>query len=109
MIKKSKKQKIKYEFFIFAGDTVNPKQYNLKVENPAEVRFLYTSTIATGICIINQVYTLQTYRETNLGVASFPFELILKNNLDEIDTTIYQILITPNTEVRIICKYYVNE
>lgn len=111
-MEKIKKQKVRYEFYNFVGDLILPnKQYNLKVENPAEIRFLVVAPVGTNSnVIINNVYTLSNFYQSNnalFGVT--PYELILKNHLNEIDVTNYSInIFGPDTTCIITCKYYVN-
>ena len=106
---KKNRQKIKYEFYEYRGN--NPtgfSQTTLNLENPAEVRFLNTSTIGQ-FALINKIYFLSSILEFNTGASLNPYELILKPNLDEIDTTIYSLQLSAGARVIVIAKYYVNQ
>lgn len=104
----NKTQKIRYEFFTYNGFTGTITSYTLSLNQPCEVRFIFTNSIG-GFAIINNTYNLESYGDTILGTAVLPYELILKNNLDEIDVTNYQIRIKEEGLITVICKYYVKD
>lgn len=106
---KHKKQKVRYEFFQYQGTVIGGlTQVNLILEQPAEIRFVCSGAPGTSYCLINKIYGLASVTEFTGGASISPYELILKNNLDEIDVTNYSILMTTGCQVRVICKYFVN-
>ena len=108
-MKKQNFQKVRYEFFRFSGNGVLTGQtYTLKLEQPAEIKFIATGGPLGGV-IINKNYVLEVYRRTTIGAATNLPELILSNNVNEIDVTIYTIVVTADCFCNVICKYYVNE
>jgi len=96
----AEKQKVSYEI-----RTIDQPQ-TLVLERPASLHFINVSQIIGNTLTINQDYTLQCYRDFVSGVATFPSELILNNNSNEQDTTVYRISGTPNEFIcKIIIKY----
>lgn len=102
MIKK--KQKVRYEFYTFQSSTVN-FYTTLVLENPAEVKFFNVSTFAGGKATINNQFTLDSI---NAVAPTNPSTLFLTNNVNEIDTTNYQILLQVGTNLNVIAKYYID-
>lgn len=104
-----KRQLIKYQFFRFDNPNGTPLNLNtLNLERPAEVRFLFTSPLPGTYCIINQTYVLAPLNDFISGITNAPYELILKNNLQEIDITNYQINILNVGTLFVTCKYYID-
>jgi len=96
-----KREKITYEI-----KTIDQPQ-TLVLSSPAEVTFINVSQIVGNLLTINSDYTLQCFRDYVSGVATFPFELKLKNNYGEEDKTQYVINGTPNEFIlKVIIKYY---
>jgi len=103
-----KTQKVRYEFFTYSGQVgVIATQINVKIENPASVKFIFEGA-AGSFAVINKTFLLSPVIDTNNGTAVYPSELILNNNLNEIDTTIYQLLIGQG-QIILVCKYYIND
>jgi hypothetical protein len=103
------KRRVRYEFFIYSGAAgVLSTQINLKIENPASVKFINVGPAPT-VALINNVIFLSSCLNYVGGTAVGPFELELKNNLNEIDVTNYSLKIFGAGVVQVICKYYVNE
>lgn len=105
------KQKVRYEFYNFENSAIgNVAQFNLKLEDPASVKFEFVSFLpGTQIATINKIYNLDSILNTNNGTAVFPSQLILENNSDEIDSTIYSIVIFSPGTVYVTCKYYIKD
>lgn len=107
-MEKTKRQKVRYEFYTFSGQVgVIVTQINLKLENPASIKFVYEG-LAGSFAQINNIYFLSPLIDTNTGVAPYPSTLVLENNQDEIDVTNYSLKIGQG-QVVIICKYFINE
>lgn len=102
MIKK--RQQVRYEFYTFQSTTVN-FYTTLVLENPAEVKFFNVSTFAGGKATINNQFTLDSI---NAVAPTNPSTLFLTNNVNEIDTTNYQILLQVGTNLNVIAKYYID-
>jgi len=106
-----KRQQVIWKCYIFNGfpDATALTSINLVLDNPAEIQFSLTgNNLNNSVAYINNDIILQTYRETVNGTAQYPFSVFLKNNLDELDTTVYQIKLTNYARLQVICKYYVN-
>ena len=106
--KKSNKVRVRYEFFTYSaplGSLVT--QVNLKIENPASIRFVSVGPAAT-VAVVNNTYFLGNIPDFTAGLTP-PYELILENNANEIDVTTYSLKISVNGVVNVICKYFVNE
>lgn len=100
-------QKVRYEFYTFIADNGVFSQ-TLVLSNPASVKFINTdSNLGNSRTIINNQYVLQAQVDYLNGTAIYPYELTLENNKDEEDVTQYTILMKPNSELKIVCKYYV--
>ena len=98
----AKKIKVRYEFYTFNQNAT------LVLEDPAEIQFKNISTIVGATIILNNSFTLNSVKDNNSGIATFPSELILKNNDNEIDVTSYTI-INPAGEgvLSVVVKYFV--
>lgn len=106
-MEKTKRQKVRWEFYKFAAVPGTPiSQFNLKVENPCEIRFIHESTGGT-FANINNVFTLSNLKDYISGVALMPYELVLTNNQDEIDVTSYSLQLTGG-QCYVVCKYFIN-
>lgn len=99
-------EKIKYirnEFIQVNQDRI------LDLDNPIEVTFYNTGA---NDVTINSVYTLSNLVSIQLGLTRFDYKLNLKNNLNEVDKTIYHIRFTnpdpTNRKLVVIAKYLVN-
>lgn len=101
---KYKKQNIRYEFFKFSSSTT-PVSTTLVLNDPASVQFFNVSTFVGGQVTINNAFTLDSI---NAVAPTNPNNLILKNNINEFDSTNYSIILQPGTLVTVIVKYYVN-
>lgn len=111
-MEKTKRQKVRWEFFTFQSDPVAAsRQFTLKVEQPAEIRFTCIAPVGTiSTAIINNIYVLNNFGMSQDSLnATAPFELILSNNQDEIDVTSWVISIFgADTTVIVTCKYFIN-
>jgi hypothetical protein len=106
---KKNKQKVRYEFYRY--DNPNPTNYNLpqlKLEEPAEIKFVFISTVPGTFCIINNIFIMNSLSDYVSGVATSPYELILKNNINEYDVSSYSINMTNLGTLLVVCKYYVS-
>lgn len=109
-----KRQKIKYEFFTYETGPTGNFTTTLVLNNPASVKFVLTGTGgSTGdFCIINNAYNLQPIFIPTPGPSRiYPSELVLNNNLNEIDTTVYtiRVLCVLNTiQLKIVVKYLID-
>ena len=109
MAQKYKDRKVRYEFFSYTGTVgVLVTQINLKIENPASIKFTCLGS-PFNLAVINNIYYLNPIIEFVNGTAQAPYELILENNGDETDVTIYSLKLTPGAAVQVVCKYYVND
>ena len=105
---------VRYEFISYETGTTGNFQTTLVLNKPASIRFILTGTGgSTGdFCIINNSYNLQPIFIPSPGPSRiYPSELILDNNINEIDNTIYSIRIVSalNTiQLKIVVKYLVN-
>ena len=107
MIKK--KTKIVYEFMQFYCPTATTNfQQTLVLINPASVKFYNTSGNPLGMVIINNNFNLGS-PTAPIGTNPYPTNLILDNNINEIDETIYQINLISGTSLKVIVKYYIND
>ena len=77
-------QKVEFKFFVYDTDQT------LVLSNPAEVKFLNVGS-GGNIVVINQIFKLQPLETYLAGTSIYPYEYNLKTNLNEIDTTQYQI------------------
>lgn len=103
------KRKVRYEFFTYSGVAgVFFTQINLKIENPASVKFINIGPPAT-VVIINNIHILACCRDFVGGTSLAPYELELTNNVNEIDATIYSLKISGAGVCQVVCKYYVSE
>jgi ribosome-interacting GTPase 1 len=106
-----KRQQVVWKSYIFNGfpDATALTVINLTLEHPAEIQFSLTGNNLTNASVfINNDIILQSYRETLNGTGQYPYTVILKNNLDEIDITTYVIKLTNYARLQVLCKYYVN-
>lgn len=109
MAQKYKDRKVRYEFFTYQGQIGTlVTQINLKIENPASIKFSCVGPPFT-LAVINNIYFLGPVIEFVNGTGTLPYELILENNGDEIDVTNYSLKLTPSAVVTVVCKYYVND
>jgi hypothetical protein len=105
------KKAIRYEFLEFSPNFVTGRfSQTLVLNNPASVKFVYVGNGGVNDrIVINNVYTLEPLRNFLLNTSINPYELILNNNIDEIDKTIYSIQIfgtTAGCMLKVIVKYY---
>jgi len=100
------KKIVKYEFFQFRSGLGTTDSFTLKIEKPASIRFeCYGITLGNTVTI-NNIYNLESMRAFIAGSAFYPWFLELNNNIDEVDTTNYQITLQPQLICNVICKYY---
>lgn len=100
------KKKIRYEFYQFTSQPGGTLTKNLVLNNPSEVYF-YVTSATTGRVVINNIWQLNSIKQYTLGTGNFNYELLLKNNENEIDVTDYNInILSANTSVFVKCKYY---
>lgn len=100
-------EKIKYiknEFIQVNQDKI------LVLDNPIEVTFINNGA---NEVTINGIYTLSNLVSIQTGLTRFDYKLNLKNNLNEVDTTVYHIrFLNPDPTSRkltVIAKYWVNK
>lgn len=107
-----KRKEVRYEFFKYQTGPTGLSTVTLVLDNPASIRF-----IATGggtpfdKVTINNAFNLVPIGYTFVGNPNYPYELILDNNSNEVDKTIYTIRIESpaNTiDLNVIVKYLVN-
>lgn len=93
------KTKILYEIRQIQTDQI------LVLDKPASLRFEVLGS-AVGFVVINNIYRLQPFLESNsaLGVANWYLDL--NNNVNEIDVTNYNIRFTGPAVLIVIIKYY---
>lgn len=93
---------VKWEFIQMSGSG--------RVPIPAgviEVRFFYNSSAALDVALINQTYGMSAYNQFTAGVTiRNPYELILINNSNEFDVTVYDLKLTAGSLMTIAYKYY---
>lgn len=78
-------------------------------DNPAEIRFIYNYQAAAGSpAIINGSFKMDGYNNFTIGgiAQKYPFELILCNDKDEIDTTTYDVRLPQGDTMSVVVKYY---
>lgn len=95
-------QNIKNEFLIISSDQ------ELDLENAIEIEFINVGDIDV---VINNVYRLSRLSLVIAGATNFDYKLLLKNNIDEIDVTIYRIRFLaniPNRRLFVRVKYKVS-
>jgi len=106
-----KRQNVRYEFISYETGPTGLFNTTLVLENPASIKFVLTGTGgATDFCVINNLYNLQPIGSAVIP-PRLPYELILNNNFNEIDKTIYTIRINSalnSIQLKIIIKYYIN-
>ena len=81
----------------------------LDLQNPIEVTFYNTGA---NDVTINGVYRLSNLVDIQTGLTRFDYKLNLKNNLNEIDKTVYHIRFLnadpTQRKLIVIAKYFVN-
>lgn len=75
-------QNIRNEFLIISSDQ------ELDLENAIEIEFI---NVGDTDVVINNVYQLSRLVNVIGGTTNFDYKLLLKNNLNEIDVTLYRI------------------
>lgn len=95
-------QNIKNEFLLISSDQ------ELDLENVIEVEFI---NIGDTDVVINNVYRLSRLSVVIGGGTNFDYKLLLKNNINEIDKTLYRIRFVsaiPNRRLIVRAKYKVS-
>lgn len=95
-------QNIRNEFLLISSDQ------ELDLENVIEVEFI---NIGDTDVVINNVYRLSRLSVVIGGGTNFDYKLLLKNNINEIDKTLYRIrfvLPIPNKRLIVRAKYKVS-
>lgn len=95
-------QNIQNEFLIISSDQ------ELDLENAIEIEFINVGDIDV---VINNVYRLSRLSVVIGGGTNFDYKLLLKNNLNEIDVTLYRIRFLaniPNRRLFVRVKYKVS-
>jgi hypothetical protein len=77
----------------------------LVLDNPASIRFEVLGS-AVGFVIINNIYRLQPFLESNSVLGTANWYLELNNNVNELDVTNYNIRFQTTGVLTIIIKYY---
>lgn len=103
-----KRQKVRYECYTYNAPNGLTTHF-LKLNNPAEVKFIGVDSNIGNRITINNSFVIQSLVDVLNGTAVYPSELILNNNENEIDVTQYTLLLQQNSEVFVVCKYYVIE
>jgi len=94
------KQEVIYEFKVFTEPAT------LVLNNPAEITFI-NQGLGGGICIINNVIRLSTSADVVQGIGDYNDRITLRPNLNETDTTDYNIRWQGSIgQLVVICKYY---
>ena len=93
------KQEVIYEFKEYTENCT------LVLNNPAEITFI-NQQVGGGLVIINNTIRLAPSNTVVQGIADYYDRITLKPNLDEIDTTDYNIKFTAPSRLIFICKYY---
>lgn len=94
------KQEVIYEFKVFTEPAT------LVLNNPAEITFI-NQGLGGGICIINNVIRLSPSNAVVQGIGDYNDRIVLRPNLNEQDTTDYNIRWQGAIgELIVICKYY---
>lgn len=94
------KQEVIYEFKVFTEPAT------LVLNNPAEITFI-NQGLGGGICIINNVIRLNNSNNVINGIADYYDRITLRPNINEIDTTDYNIRWQGAVgQLVVICKYY---
>jgi hypothetical protein len=107
-----KNKNIRYEFYSYEAGPTGTFNTTLVFENPASLKFVLVGNGGLADqAIINNVYRLDPLNNFVTGLAKNPYELILNNNINEIDKTVYTIRInnpTINTIIlKVIVKYLI--
>jgi hypothetical protein len=107
-----KRQGIKTEFYTFTGNNpAGPSQFNLVIDKPCEIIFFANRIGAIGgptrIVNINNNYLLNAFNCPE-ATRLYPYELRLRCNLGEVDTTIYQITVDLSITCTVIARFYEN-
>jgi hypothetical protein len=93
------KQEVIYDF----------KEYTesgtLVLNNPAEVTFI-NQTPGGGTITINNTILLTTSQNFVQGLGDYFDRITLRPNLNEVDTTDYNVKIPIGSKLVVICKYY---
>jgi hypothetical protein len=100
----AEKTKVYYEFRTVDRDTT------LVLDRPASITFQVLGT-GTQDITINNTYIIRGRSDSLGGTRKYNWELVLTNNVNEIDVTIYTIRwpnTPPNDVVTLIIKYYEN-
>ncbi len=93
------KQEVIYDFKVYT------ESGTLVLNNPAEITFINQNPSGTTI-IINNVIRLAPSSQVFQGLADYSDRITLRPNLNEIDTTDYNVRIQPGSALIVICKYY---
>jgi hypothetical protein len=101
-----KNKEVKYVFYQYQADSINTAFFTLVLNNPASIKFVCTGPSGVARALINNIYYLDSLAGFTLGTSNYPFELILNNNINEVDTTSYTIVLKPQTTLSVVCKYY---
>jgi hypothetical protein len=101
------KIQIYYQVYEVSHPTIDQNR-TLVLDNPASIKFVVEGGSIAGnqqFVTINEQIALQPYTDTLTGIAQAPYQLILDNNSDELDTTQYQVKVPAGAILKIICKY----
>jgi len=93
------KQEVIYEFKEYT------ETQTLVLNNPAEVTFI-NQGVGGGVVTINNVINIQTSANVIAGIGDYFDRITLRPNLNEVDTTDYNVKIPIGTKLIVICKYY---
>jgi hypothetical protein len=93
------KQEIIYEFKEYT------ETQTLVLNNPAEVTFI-NQGVGGGIVTINNVINIQPSANVIAGIGDYQDRITLRPNLNETDTTDYNVKIPVGSKLVVICKYY---
>lgn len=96
----NKKQNIEWAFYEMSG----PGQAPIP-KGCLEVRFFYANC-TSGFLEINKTMRMNGFNQYTAGsTIKYPFELILSNNPNEFDDTVYNVKMTVGDTLVIIVKY----
>jgi hypothetical protein len=93
------RQQVIYEFKEYT------ETQTLVLNNPAEVTFI-NQGVGGSVITINNVILIQPSGNVIAGIGDYQDRITLRPNLNETDTTDYNVKIPVGSKLVVICKYY---
>ena len=93
------KQEVIYEFKEYT------ETQTLVLNNPAEVTFI-NQGVGGAVIVINNVINLTPSEQVVQGIGDYQDRIVLRPNINEVDTTDYNVKIPVGSKLVVICKYY---